>query len=68
MRLMRAFRAKLRKNKDMEFPKMCIRGKDADHPCRNITIENVTFNGKPLKTAEELHLQVNEYTENLIIR
>ena len=53
---------------DMEFPKMCIRGKDADHPCRNITIENVTFNGKPLKTAEELHLQVNEYTENLIIR
>ena len=52
----------------MEFPKMCICGKDADHPCRNITIENVTFNGKPLKTAEELHLQVNEYTENLIIR
>ena len=29
---------------------------------------NRDWPGKPLKTAEELHLRVNEYTENLIIR
>ena len=28
---------------DMEFPKMKVEGRDKDHPCKNVTIEDIYF-------------------------
>ena len=52
---------------DMAFPEMKIRGKDKDHPCKNITIEDIYFNGRKL-SKDELFVQTNDFVENLVIR
>ena len=52
---------------DMAFPEMKIRGKDKDHPCKNITIENIYFNGRKL-SKDELFVQTNDFVENLVVR
>ncbi len=53
---------------DIDFPGMKIEGKDAEHLCKNITIEDIYFNGKKLTTAEELNLKTNEFVENVVIK
>ena len=46
----------------MEMPVSAFHGLDKAHTVSNVRIENVTLNGKPVKT---LNASVNAFTENI---
>lgn len=43
-------------------------GYDSEHMVKNITFENIVVNGEKLTSVEMLNAQINEYTENLVVR
>jgi len=52
---------------DGRVPPSRILGHNEDHTVENVTIRNVTILGQRITTLEELNMQVNEYTDNIIV-
>jgi len=50
------------------MPPSTFQGFDSQHMTRDILIENLTLNGKPVTTLEEARVQIMDYAENIVIR
>jgi hypothetical protein len=50
------------------FPRECLTGLVCLHECRNVSIEGLTLNGRPLTTLEDARVQMNEFTQEVTIR
>ena len=53
---------------NVPFPQILISGKDLEHTCSNFVFENIKFNGKRLKTKDELNLQLGDYVKDSDIK
>ena len=49
-------------------PKIRLSGFGADHPIRNLTIENLVFGGRKITKEEELPLEKNQFVEGLLVK
>ena len=48
-------------------PRMDFKGYDAEHTVSDITLENVTINGKKILNLDDGNIQTNEYVKNIIL-
>lgn len=55
-------------DEEVPMPSCEFTGLNSTNRVEDILLENITRNGRPLKTPEELALHKNEFTENIIIR
>ena len=46
-------------------PPSSFTGYDAGHDVRNVTIENLRFNGRPITTASDAHLRIGNFVEGV---
>ena len=50
------------------MPPSTFQGFDSEHMTKDILIENLTLNGKPVTTLEKARVQIMDYAENIVIR
>jgi hypothetical protein len=47
------------------IPSSSFTGFDAEHDVRGVTIENLRFNGRPITSAGDAHLQIGKYVQGV---
>jgi hypothetical protein len=52
---------------DGRVPASRILGHNEDHTVENVTIRNVTILRQRITTLEELNMELNEYTDNIVV-
>jgi len=52
---------------DGRVPPSRILGHNEEHTVENVTIRNVTILGQRITTLEELNMELNEYTSNIVV-
>jgi hypothetical protein len=43
----------------------CFTGYDAQHDVRGVTIENLSFNGRPITNPDDAHLKIGKYVQDV---
>jgi hypothetical protein len=49
------------------IPPSRILGHNEDHTVENVTIRNVTIMGQRITSLEDLNMELNEYTNNIVV-